>query len=396
MKRLPILIPPVLILLAVLVWWGTGSDSITGPGPGNGQGAVAVTVERVSQADLTDRSVFTGSLVAAHRVEIATRVAGRLDHLHVDIGDQVAQGQLLAELDDDAFQQEVEQARAELAVSNASLLEAQAALTSARRALDRTRELRAQRVASQSELESAETDVEARQAGVTLARSQIAQRQAALRNAQIRLDYTRIQAELDPGEGQWLVADRMVDQGSILQANTPILALVNLQPLRARVFVTERDYAHLEPGQQAHLSTVAHPGEQFEGRVIRVAPEFREASRQARVEIQVPNPDQRLRPGMFVEARVSTRSVEAATVVPFDAILERDGQSGVFRVEEGDNGPIARFVAVTPGIEDDGQVEILQPEIDGRVVTLGQHLLSDGVPLRIADDEQVRDEGARR
>ncbi|MCG5516080.1 MULTISPECIES: efflux RND transporter periplasmic adaptor subunit [Ectothiorhodospira] len=396
MKRLPILIPPVLILLAVLVWWGTGSDSITGPGPGNGQGAVAVTVERVSQADLTDRSVFTGSLVAAHRVEIATRVAGRLDHLHVDIGDQVAQGQLLAELDDDAFQQEVEQARAELAVSNASLLEAQAALTSARRALDRTRELRAQRVASQSELESAETDVEARQAGVTLARSQIAQRQAALRNAQIRLDYTRIQAELDPGEGQWLVADRMVDQGSILQANTPILALVNLQPLRARVFVTERDYAHLEPGQQAHLSTVAHPGEQFEGRVIRVAPEFREASRQARVEIQVPNPDQRLRPGMFVEARVSTRSVEAATVVPFDAILERDGQSGVFRVEEGDNGPIARFVAVTPGIEDDGQVEILQPEIDGRVVTLGQHLLSDGVPLRIADDEQVRDAGARR
>lgn len=396
MKRLPILIAPVLILLAVLIWWGTGSDSDNGPGAGAGQGAVAVNVGEVTRADLTDRAIFTGSLVAAHRVEIATRAAGRLERLHVDIGDGVAPGQLLAELDDDTFQQEMEQARAELAVSNANLLEAQAALTSARRALDRTRELREQRVASQSELDSAETDVDARQAGVTLARSQIAQRQAALRNAQIRLDYTRIQAELDNGEGQWLVADRMVDQGSILQANTPILALVNLQPLRARVFVTERDYANLQPGQQAYLTTVAHPGETFEGRVTRVAPEFREASRQARVEIQVPNLDQRLRPGMFVEARISTRSVADVTVVPLDAILERNGRRGVFQVEEGDTGPIARFVPVTTGIEDDGQVEILEPQIDGRVVTLGQHLLSDGVRLRIADDEQARDEGARR
>ncbi|MCG5525201.1 efflux RND transporter periplasmic adaptor subunit [Ectothiorhodospira haloalkaliphila] len=395
MKRLPILIAPVLILVAALIWWGTGSDSDTGPGPGAGQGAVAVSVDTVTRADLTDRAFFTGSLVAAHRVEVATRVAGRLKRLHVDIGDQVEPGHLLAELDDDEFQQDLEQARAELAVSNANLIEAQAALTSAQRALDRTRDLREQRVASQSELESAETDVEARQAGVTLARSQIAQRQAALRNAQIRLDFTRIQAELDNGEGQWLVADRMVDQGSILQANTPILALVNLQPLRARVFVTERDYARLAPGQSAQLSTVAHPGETFEGEVIRVAPEFREASRQARVEIQVPNLDQRLRPGMFVEARISTRTVEDVTVVPIDAVLERDGQRGVFQVEEADNGPIARFVAVSTGIEEAGKVQITEPEISGRVVTLGQHLLSDGVRLRIADEGEARAEGAR-
>ncbi|SEQ04452.1 RND family efflux transporter, MFP subunit [Ectothiorhodospira magna] len=384
------------LVLLVLVLFRLGSPEGAGQPPASQRGAAAVpvAVAPITRGDITEKAVFTGSLVAAHRVEVATRIAGRLEHLHVDIGDAVAPGTLMAVLDDDEVAQNLEQARAELAVARASLEESQAALAAARRALTRTQELRTQRIASQSELEAAQTELEAQQARVALARSQIDQRQAAVRNAEIRLSHTRIHADAKTQDTPWRVAERFVDQGSLLQANTPILALVDLAPLRARVFVTERDYARLAPGQPVTLTTMAYPGETFTGRVERLSPEFRQASRQTQVEIHVPNEDQRLRPGMFVEARITTRALSDVTLVPVDALVERQGQSGLFLVEDThEAGPTARFIPVDTGIETRDRVQIISPALEGRVVTLGHHLISDGTRLRpVARDEpdQVR------
>ncbi|MBK1673173.1 efflux transporter periplasmic adaptor subunit [Ectothiorhodospira shaposhnikovii] len=380
----------ILVLLILLLFRPGGENDATPPPASQRTPAtVPVAVTPIVSGDITEWVVFTGSLVAAHRVEVATRIAGRLEHLHVDIGDAVAPGTLLAELDDDEVVQSLEQARAELAVARASLGESQAALAAARRALIRTQELRAQRIASQSELEAAQTELDAQQARVALARSQIDQRQAAVRNAEIRQAYTRIHADAKAEQHpQWLVADRFVDRGSILQANTPILALVDLTPLRARVFVTERDYARLSPGQPVTLTTIAYPGETFQGWVERLSPEFREASRQARVEIHVPNEDQRLRPGMFVEARIATRALSDVTLVPVDALVERQGRSGLFLVEVTEAGPTARFVPVDTGIEERERVQIISPALEGRVVTLGHHLISDGTRLRPVDRDE--------
>jgi RND family efflux transporter MFP subunit len=345
---------------------------------------------------MEERVDFTGSLMAASRVEIAPRVAGRLDRLYVDIGDAVRRGDLLARLESDVFEQELQQSRAELAVSRASLAEAEASLEAARRALIRTRELRAQRVASQSELEAAETEVEAQVARLELARSQIQQREAALAGAQIRLSYTELRAQWHGEDHERLVAERFADEGTILSANSPILALVEPDPLRAVVFVTERDYARLQPGQAASLVTEAYPDEIFAGTVSRLAPEFRETSRQARVEISVPNPDRRLRPGMFVESTILLRLIEAATAVPLDALVERDGTPGVFLLEDSENGLLSRFVAVSTGARDGDWVEIRSPALEGLVVTLGHHLLSDGSRVRVADPDHVDSPGMRR
>ncbi|MFP4161880.1 MAG: efflux RND transporter periplasmic adaptor subunit [Ectothiorhodospira sp.] len=397
MRRALLVLPPALAVLALLLWWMGRPDPGTeaGGGPGGGDQTVTVAAAPVETTDLTERLTFTGSLVAAHRLEIATRVTGELEHLHVDVGDVVSPGDLLAELDDDEFQQEREQAQAELAVSRATLQESEAALALARKELARARELRAQRIASEAELETAATEVEAKEAQVTLARAQVQQRQAALRNARIRLGYTRIQAEVEERTGSWRVGERLVDPGSLLQANTPILTLVNLQPLTARMYVTERDYARLAVGQAARLTSTAHPGAQFSGEVARIAPEFREASRQALVEIHIPNAGEHLRPGMFVEVSVRTRTAEQATVIPVDALVERDGRRGVFRVEETDAGPVARFVPVETGIEADGRVQVLTPDLAGRVVTLGRHLLTDGTRLRLGELDEVIIEGVR-
>ncbi|MFW5453505.1 efflux RND transporter periplasmic adaptor subunit [Thioalkalivibrio sulfidiphilus] len=399
------LILPALLLaaFAAVLWWLNAPETpdATAPGaaPGAVQGssrAVAVTVAEVQTREMREVLRFTGSLAAASRVEITPRVAGRLDRVFVDIGDTVRRGDLLARLDTDAFEQELQQSRAELAVARAGLAEAEASLEAARRALVRTRELRAQRVASQSELEAAETEVQAQAARLELARSQIQQREAALAGAQIRLSYTELRAQWHGDDTERLVAERYADEGVILQANSPVLALVEPNPLRAVVFVTERDYARLAPGQEAILRAEAYPGERFTGALSRLAPEFRETSRQARVEISVPNDELRLRPGMFVEASIQVSRVENATVVPLDALVEREGAPGVFLLDESGEAPLARFVPVGTGVREGDWVEIRSPELQGRVVTLGHHLLSDSGRVRVVDAEQVDGRGARR
>ncbi len=370
--------------LGTAIYWTADDD----PGPAGRGEARAVPVEAVpvEQRSLEERARFSGSLAAATRVGVASRVTGRLDRLHVDLGDTVEPGDLLAELDDEEFRQDLAQARAELLVAEASVNEARASLQAAERRLRRTRELREQRVASEAELEAAETEVSAEQARLDLARAQVSQREAAVRAAEIRLGYTRIRAERDPEAGVQVVAERLADPGTVIQANTVLLTLVDLDPLRGVVFVTERDYARLSRGQAVNLRTDAHPGETFEGRIARLAPVFREDSRQARVEIEIPNPDQRLRPGMFVDARVITADRDDVRAIPLDALLERDGRRGVFVAREEDDGHRARFVEVTTGIRDGDWVEIREPDLDGHVVTLGRHLLSDGTPVRMADD----------
>ncbi len=381
----------VVLGLGALLWLAiqfTGGEA--GPERGErGPGTVAVEAVAVQHRAMTERVRFSGSLEPATRVVVAPRITGRLDTLHVGLGDRVETGDLLAELDDEEFRQEVAQARAELMVARAGVNEARSALESAQRRLRRTRELRAERVASEAELEAAETEVRAEESRLELAEAQVSQREAAVRAAEIRLGYTRITAGEARNGGTRVVTDRQVDPGNLIQANAPLLTLVELDPLRGVVFATERDYVRLEPGQPVELRADAHPGETFQGRLTRLAPEFRQDSRQARVELEVDNPEQRLRPGLFIEARVVIGQRSNVPTVPRDALLERDGERGLFMVTEADDDgpPVAQFTAVEVGIRDGEAVEIRTPDLAGqRVVTLGRHLLTDGTRVRIADD----------
>jgi RND family efflux transporter MFP subunit len=101
-----------------------------------------------------------------------------------------------------------------------------------------------------------------------------------------------------------VVAERFVEEGDTVSANSPLLSVVELDPLQAVIHATERDYGRLTRGQDALLSTDAWPGEIFPARIERVAPVFQENTRQARVELRVENADHRLKPGMFIRATV--------------------------------------------------------------------------------------------
>lgn len=352
--------------------------------------ALAVEVQPVARRTLRDVAEFTGTLLPRSQFVIAPKVSGRLERLEVNFGDEVRSGDPIAVLDSAEYAQEVAQARAALQVSRAGLVDARSALGVAQREFDRASELRDQQVASEAELDQARARLDAAQAEFDVAEAQIEQRDAALKAAEVRLSYTSIQAawvdgQDQPGDAPRLVAERFVDEGAMLRANEPIVSIVDLSRVLAVIQVIERDFPNVRVGQAATITVDAHPDRQFTGHIVRVAPVLREESRQARVEIEIPNPERLLAPGMFARARIQFAQHDGATAVPVAALVRRDGQQGVFRADL--EAGTAHFVPVRTGILEDGWIEILEPALDGVVVTLGQHLLEEGAAILVPQDE---------
>ena len=181
-----------------------------------------------------------------------------------------------------------------------------------------------------------------------------------------------------------------MDEGQTVAANAPLLLIVELNPIVGVVFVTERDYANLKPGQLVALTTDAYPGEQYSGRIDRIAPVFRKSTRQARIEMTIDNPQHRLKPGMFIRATVVLARVPEATIVPEQALTKRDDRSGVFIVSE--DGQSVTWREVKAGIREGDRVQVEGEGLSGRVVTLGQQLVNDGSSITIpAEQSQTAD-----
>lgn len=346
--------------------------------------AVPVEVAAIVRGPMVLRRTFSGTIEPRARFTVAPKVSGRIERLHVDVADQVKRGQLLVELADSEFKQAVAEARANRAVAEAHSVEAASHLEIAGRELNRTKTLHARGIASDSTLDSAQAKFLAAQAAVQVARATAKREEAALATAEIRLGYTRIHADWQQGDDQRTVAERYIDEGNTVAANTPLFSIVELDPLIAVIHVTEKDYPRLNTGQQVSLRTDAYPRRVFTGTVSRIAPIFRISSRQARLEIDLPNPDHLLKPGMFSRCTLELRRIEDAVSVPEMAITSRNNQSGVFLVS--DDGLSVKWHEVTPGMQDSDYVQLIDAHLSGRVVTLGQQLIEDGSTIRISGE----------
>ena len=371
-----------LILLGVLGWMSlTHTEKSGGKGGRKGQTTIApVEVAQVRVETIELKRTLTGTLESPVRFVVAPKVGGLVEKLMVDLADPVTNGQVVAELDDEEFQQEVAQAKAGLEVARANLVEAKSNLEIAKREMKRISSLQGTGVTSDSQFDVVKAELLTREAGVEVAQAQVVRAQASLAAAEVRLGYTKVKANWE-GDGQRYVARRFVSGGDTIGANTALMDIVELDPIRAVVYVAERDYGLLQVGQAAIITTDAFPEKTFRGTVARVAPVFSESSRQARVELELSNPGQLLKPGMFVHAEVLLKQVTNATVVPLAALVTRAGQTGVFVVNEA--GDSVRWETVKKGIRQDERVQVEGAAVKGRVVTLGQHLIGDGSAITI-------------
>lgn len=381
------------VLLAVVLaigwrsWQLLSSDEDPTAGRGDDTGPVPVEVTDIERGPIELRRTFSGTLEAAASFNVAPKVGGRVQELKVDLADEVTNDQTVAVLDSDELAQDLAQAQADLAVAEANLAEATNALTISQRTMQRQTTLSERGIASDAQFDTAQAQQLAAQAKLAVAEAQVQRAEAAAQATRIRLGYTQVAATWNRGDTTRVVAERWVDEGDTVAANAPLFTVVEIDPIVAVLYVAERDYAAMTPGLSVTLKSDAFPDQIFVGQVARVAPIFESTSRQARVELTVPNPDLHLKPGMFVRSEVVLQRVADATVIPQRALVLRDDHPVVFVIDEATQ--TARLVPVQLGITEGDRVQIVSPVLSGRVVTLGQPLLDEGSAVMVAKPEST-------
>ncbi len=145
------------------------------------------------------------------------------------------------------------------------------------------------------------------------------------------------------------VGRRNVDPGAWASNQAPVVSVVDISSVRLVANVVEKDLRLVNVGDPARVEVDAFPGETFDGRIARVAPVLDPATRTAEIEIEVPNPGFRLKPGMYARMGVTIESRKDTTLVPKAAVVDYDSKRGVFTMTAENK---AKFLPIETGIED--------------------------------------------
>ena len=262
---------------------------------------IPVKVVAIQHGPIELLRTFTGTLEANIQVTISSRISGNIKSLPLDLADPVKNGQIIAELDNAEYIQSIIQATANLEIAKANLIEAENLSTIIQRKLQRIEKIKQHGLSSDSQYDIIKTEQLTQQAQVAITKAKLKHAEAMLETSRIKLSYTKIIAKWNSGSKQGFVAKRYVDVGDTVSINTPLLHIVELNPIRAIFFVTERDYTILQPNKNISIITDAYPSDIFHGKIDRIAPIFSNKTHQAKVELLINNPELSLKPGMFVQ-----------------------------------------------------------------------------------------------
>lgn len=334
--------------------------------------AVAVEVMPARRGSVAERLELVGSLMPQNQVQIRARVSGYITTLPYDVGDVIEAGGTAVYLDDTTEQEKVANAEAALRVVQAELLANQAQLALAEQSMVRQQGLRDSGAGTQQQYEQAQSALKIAEAQVALGEARVSESASLLQQAKLALQDLRVSSPI-----RGVVATRLVDVGDLAQPETPLLSIVDLETLETVVHVVEKDYSKLQPGNVAEIHVDAYPECSFQGIVRRIAPVVDPDTRTAAVQIEVPNPDEMLKPGMHARVGIVYESRPRSEYVPVGAVVEKGRDPAVF-VIAGDP-PQAEQRPVTLGISNGRVVEIIDGVQEGEdVVTLGQRLLTHG------------------
>jgi RND family efflux transporter MFP subunit len=406
-RTIVIVVIAVVALAGVLVYNRNGDapgDPGGAPGAGGGGGAgrgamrppMPVEFVTVKRTPVAEQILVVGNLIGAATVQVVPRVNGRLQSVSVKLGDPVRQGQIIARVEDSEIQEQVRGAEASFKVSQASIRQREADLKLAQSSLERSKSLVERQLLPQQAYDDVDAKHQAALAQLDLANAQFEQAKARLDEVKINLSNTQI---VSPVDG--FVGKRFLDAGAFASTNAPVMSVVDIRTVRMVANLVERDMRRVPAGTSANVEVDAFPGEKFRGRVSRVAPVFDPATRTAEIEIEVPNGDFRLKPGMYSRVQLTIATKADAVTVPRNALVDLEGKSGVFiaapaespqDTRGGDQGQkmlTAKFLPVETGIRDGENIEIVAGLRDGtQVITTGAGALKDGDRIVAAGGER--------
>lgn len=328
--------------------------------------AIAVEGTEVVRDTLVLSVSASGQAEAWRRSRMTAEVGGRVQRLPVEESDRVGAGALLLALNPTDQELALERARAQLEKAEADYREK--LLFDA----DLDPEVRAERERAQR------------------IKSGLAEAEITVREAQLNLDRTRVQAPF-PGR----VASVSVVEGQLVSQGTELMTVVDLDPIKVQVQVLEGELAFLAPGRRAALRFSAFPDETLTGTIQTINPIVDQQTRTAKVTVVMDNREGRILPGMYARVELEAQRIPDRILVPRSAILERDRRTMLFVLEDGK----AKWRYVTTGLENDDFVEIVEdPDTEmvhpGEVVlTRGHFTLTHDANVRLVDDYQQAETG---
>jgi len=326
----------------------------------------------------------SGYIVAHHKINLNSKVTGRVKWIGVEKGDKVKEGQILVRLEDDEFRAQYEQARGaaenarayleelqngsrpeEIQQAQHNLDEARATLANDKLTLDRTRNLAAEGVVSKqafddatAKFESDQQRVNSLEKGFQLAKigprkEEIARARGALQQAQGQADYAKslfddtvIRA---PVTGT--ILERAAEKGELVTsgfASTAeggpqglVVSLADLNDLQVELDIAQDDFARLGPKQKGIVTVDAYPDLKWDGIIAEISPQANRAKATVQVKVQILNPDAHLRPDMnatvkfLADEAKQTSAQPQGVFVPTAAVHDRDGKKVVFLAFDG-------------------------------------------------------------
>jgi HlyD family secretion protein len=370
-----------------------------------------------------------GYIVAHHKINVNSKVTGRVKWIGVEKGDKVKEGQVLVRLEDDEFRAQylqasgaVENAKAylmqlqngsrpeEVQQAQHNLEEARATAANDKITLDRTQQLFTQGVVSRQALDDAKAKYEAdqqranslqqsfalsklgpRAEEIARAKGQLLQAEGTAAFAKSQLDATTIRA---PVTGT--ILERKVEKGELLTAQFAstaeggpqgsVVALADLNDLQVELDIAQGDFARLTPHQKGVVTVDAFPNLKWDGVIAEMSPEANRQKATVQVKVQILKPDDHLRPDMnatvkfLADERKNGNQGPAGAVVPTSAVRDRDGKKVVF-IASSDSKAVMKSVRV---LEQRANGYLVDGPINGEnVITSAPENLKDGQSIKI-------------
>jgi RND family efflux transporter MFP subunit len=344
------------ILFVFLMLFVAGCDNgDTTPAVTDEKRITRVVVAEPARRDIEYLLTALGSVESINDPTLSAETSGQVQGLEVNEGDSVTEGQVLVTLDDTLHAIETAKAEAELRRANV-LLDNQA------KEVQRLQRLAKSQSVSRDKLEDEQAQLEILSAQSDVARKQWEQA--------VHLESkTEVKAPI-----KGLVTRRHISKGDYVIDGQPLLDLVSVNRLRARIAFPEQDAALIEVGKEVRLTTPAAPGETAIGEVTAVNPQIKTHNRAVEITVEFDNPGSWL-PGASVDAELVVARHERALSVPVLALSNRDGRTVVFILER----EAVRAAPVKTGWREQDWVEILDGIQSGqRVVVEGAAMLTDG------------------
>mgnify|MGYP005853809253 CR=1 FL=1 len=320
-------------------------------------GPIEVEVHRAGLGGVTAEVFGSGTLTTRIATVLGPKIAGRMEEVKVDQGDRVEKGQVVARLDELELRSQVTIAEAEVETAQSSLVRlaaeqarAVAVEAQARRSYTRTEQLVNQKVVSPEEFDKATETW-------TVARAELARAEAAVQEGQRRLsaagkeleyqqallEETRIKAPFDA-----LVVARRRDPGEVVVPGSAVLHLVSTEEVWISAWVDETEMARLAVDQPARVVFRALPEREFVGRLVRLGREVDRETREFLVDVALEELPEHWAVGQRADLWIATRKREGVVTLPRQALVERDGQIGVWLIEPDSKSKSSSFLAGAP------------------------------------------------